>query len=229
VLPSLAHHVPDIQTAAVKTNQLLFSVIQNLPIVSPTTSPTNMAPPVPFKEGTESALALSLNRLPVTKDGDAADAVRGKGVTAIVNQLGGTGSSSSSLLEKDSTPFPTAPSVSSRTELPMPDTGGPLGASGEKDNALLPVKEEESSSEPFDYQAMVSALTVQFLSEHEDTRVAALKWLIMLHQRVPQKVCLIHFPASLRVEAYLSLFRSLPWMTGLSQLSSRPSPIPLRK
>lgn len=43
-------------------------------------------------------------------------------------------------------------------------------------------------SDPFDYQATVNILTVQFLSEHEETRVAALKWLIMLHQKVPKKV-----------------------------------------
>ena len=75
----------------------------------------------------------------------------------------------------------------------MLDTSGPQGSSGEKANALLLVKEEWSTSEPFDYQAMVSALTIQFLSEHEDTRVAALKWLIMLHQKVPQKVCFVYF------------------------------------
>ena len=78
----------------------------------------------------------------------------------------------------------------------MADTSGQQGSSGEKANALLLVKEEKSTSEPFDYQAMVSALTVQFLSEHEDTRVAALKWLIMLHQKVPQKVSFCTLPAS---------------------------------
>lgn len=185
MLPSLAHHVPDIQTAAVNTNQLLFSVIQNLPITSPTISPISAVPPAPPKvpEGTE----VSTNRQLSMKDGDAIDAGKAKGVTAIVNQRSGTGSPSSSILEKDSTPFPTAPSVSSRAESPMPDASGPLGTGGEKVNALLPVAEERLG-EPFDYQAMVSALTVQFLSEHEDTRVAALKWLIMLHQKVPQKV-----------------------------------------
>lgn len=43
--------------------------------------------------------------------------------------------------------------------------------------------------DPFDYQATVNELTVQFLSEFEETRVAALKWLIMLHQKAPKKVC----------------------------------------
>lgn len=193
MLPSLAHHVPDIQTAAVQTNQLLFGVIQSLPITSPLVSPINAVPPVPPKapEVAEPVIALPSNRLSLAKDGDAVDAVKAKGVTAITNQLGGSGSSSSSILEKDSTPFPTATSVSSRAESPMVDATGPLAVSGEKVMALPPMR-EENSSEPFDYQAMVSALTVQFLSEHEDTRVAALKWLIMLHQKVPQKVGFVH-------------------------------------
>jgi vacuole morphology and inheritance protein 14 len=40
-----------------------------------------------------------------------------------------------------------------------------------------------------DYAAAVSALTLQFLNEHEATRVAALTWLIMLHRKAPRKVC----------------------------------------
>ncbi|KAL1633294.1 hypothetical protein SLS56_002927 [Neofusicoccum ribis] len=39
-----------------------------------------------------------------------------------------------------------------------------------------------------DYEAAVNALTLQFLNEHEATRVAALSWLIMLHRKAPRKV-----------------------------------------
>ncbi|KAL1640125.1 hypothetical protein SLS58_007239 [Diplodia intermedia] len=38
-----------------------------------------------------------------------------------------------------------------------------------------------------DYEAAVNALTLQFLNEHEATRVAALSWLIMLHRKAPRK------------------------------------------
>jgi len=40
-----------------------------------------------------------------------------------------------------------------------------------------------------DYDAAVNALTLQFLNEHEATRVAALQWLIMLHRKAPRRVC----------------------------------------
>jgi vacuole morphology and inheritance protein 14 len=55
--------------------------------------------------------------------------------------------------------------------------------------------EEPGSSGPsprpvpeLDYQAAVNALTLQFLNEHEATRVAAIAWLIMLHRMAPGKV-----------------------------------------
>ncbi|KAJ5296071.1 hypothetical protein N7508_010892 [Penicillium antarcticum] len=52
-----------------------------------------------------------------------------------------------------------------------------------------------------DYAAAVNSLTLQFLNEHEATRVAALSWLIMLHRKAPRKVVAFNdgtFPALLK-------------------------------
>lgn len=52
-----------------------------------------------------------------------------------------------------------------------------------------------------DYGAAVGTLTLQFLNEHEATRVAALSWLIMLHGKAPRKVLATNdgtFPALLK-------------------------------
>ncbi|KAI9723598.1 MAG: hypothetical protein M1812_000898 [Candelaria pacifica] len=52
-----------------------------------------------------------------------------------------------------------------------------------------------------DYAAAVNALTLQFLNEHEATRVGALTWLIMLHRKAPRKILAINdgtFPALLK-------------------------------
>jgi vacuole morphology and inheritance protein 14 len=52
-----------------------------------------------------------------------------------------------------------------------------------------------------DYGAAVGTLTLHFLNEHEATRVAALTWLIMLHQKAPRKVLATNdgtFPALLK-------------------------------
>jgi vacuole morphology and inheritance protein 14 len=58
-----------------------------------------------------------------------------------------------------------------------------------------------SPTPDLDYAAAVNALTLQFLNEHEETRVAALGWLIMLHRKAPKKVLAFNdgtFPALLK-------------------------------
>lgn len=50
---------------------------------------------------------------------------------------------------------------------------------------------QENMSDPFDYFATVNSLTLQFLNEHEETRVAAFEWLIMLHKKAPNKILTI--------------------------------------
>ncbi|KAK7205325.1 vacuolar protein 14 C-terminal Fig4p binding-domain-containing protein [Myxozyma melibiosi] len=52
-----------------------------------------------------------------------------------------------------------------------------------------------------DYPATVNALTLHFLNEREETRVAALDWLIMLHRKASRKILAINdgtFPALLK-------------------------------
>ncbi|CAG8607608.1 10557_t:CDS:2, partial [Dentiscutata heterogama] len=45
--------------------------------------------------------------------------------------------------------------------------------------------------DPFDYQATVEALVRQFSNIHEETRVASLDWLLMLHKKAPKKILAI--------------------------------------
>ncbi|KAF1973338.1 ARM repeat-containing protein [Bimuria novae-zelandiae CBS 107.79] len=67
-----------------------------------------------------------------------------------------------------------------------------------------PAEERGPSPRPIpelDYQAAVNALTLQFLNEHEATRVAAIAWLIMLHRMAPGKILSVEdgtFPALLK-------------------------------
>ncbi|ODQ63966.1 ARM repeat-containing protein [Nadsonia fulvescens var. elongata DSM 6958] len=58
-----------------------------------------------------------------------------------------------------------------------------------------------SRSQLLDYSATVNSLTLHFLNEQEQTRVAALDWLIMLHRKTPKKMLAINdgtFPALLK-------------------------------
>ena len=72
------------------------------------------------------------------------------------------------------------------------------------ESELTPRSSEAPSPQPvsdLDYAAAVNALTLQFLNEHEATRVAALGWLIMLHRKAPKKVLAFNdgtFPALLK-------------------------------
>ncbi|EAT89774.1 hypothetical protein SNOG_03043 [Parastagonospora nodorum SN15] len=67
-----------------------------------------------------------------------------------------------------------------------------------------PAEDRTPSPRPIpelDYQAAVSALTLQFLNEHEATRVAAIAWLIMLHRMAPGRILTVDdgtFPALLK-------------------------------
>jgi vacuole morphology and inheritance protein 14 len=76
----------------------------------------------------------------------------------------------------------------------QPQLSSPTGSQQPQLQPLQPQPVEPAVSmavpeepDPFDYQATVTGLTVQFLSEYEETRVAALKWLIMLHSKAPRK------------------------------------------
>jgi vacuole morphology and inheritance protein 14 len=67
---------------------------------------------------------------------------------------------------------------------------------GKGTRSPTPAEERGPSPRPIpelDYQAAVSALTLQFLNEHEATRVAAIAWLIMLHRIAPGRVRISQF------------------------------------
>jgi len=52
---------------------------------------------------------------------------------------------------------------------------------------MSPVAETNGDDDPFDVRETVNVLTLQFLSDHAETRIAALEWLLMLHLKAPTK------------------------------------------
>ncbi|KAK9473338.1 vacuolar protein 14 C-terminal Fig4p binding-domain-containing protein [Dipodascopsis tothii] len=65
--------------------------------------------------------------------------------------------------------------------------------------SLLP--DESERKLVLDYPATVNALTLHFLNEQEETRVAALEWLIMLHKKASRRILAINdgtFPVLLK-------------------------------
>ena len=77
-----------------------------------------------------------------------------------------------------------------RVSTPVPQSSTPISLSlkGEEDQALETVPVLDTPAPELDYFATVNALTLQFLNEHEETRVVALDWLIMLHKKAHKKV-----------------------------------------
>ena len=97
---------------------------------------------------------------------------------------------------------PLTPPTIARSTLTTPRVGSISGASvtsaDDKDSAIGSKEtqgREETPNDPFDYYATVNSLTLQFLNEHEETRVAAFDWLIMLHKKAPNKVSTAPFLA----------------------------------
>lgn len=175
ILASLAHHVPAIRSAALQTNYNLFKTVQQLP--SP---PTPIVQPEP-----------QLKASPPSHRNDLGHNRKESGTNLRINP--GT--------KTDNVPFPMASPLTAQ-----------LIPSGQGQSSRLPSQERmqnldslvsditisqqdtapdaPSPPDELDYQATVNALTIQFLNENEETRVAALQWLSMLHQKAPKKVSL---------------------------------------
>jgi vacuole morphology and inheritance protein 14 len=188
ILPNLAHHVPMIQTAAIRTNKLLQNVIQTLP--SPVDGPSRSSaekassirtvPVSPTPTGSNApSRASTLGKDPSFKD-ESPDSVSEVPsqipiLPSLQRSRGNVSETSPRVGEMLPPPLP--PSVSSRPQSPTSSTG-----------VLQSIPALLEENDLLDYQATVNELTIQFLSEYEETRVAALKWLIMLHQKAPKKV-----------------------------------------
>jgi len=75
------------------------------------------------------------------------------------------------------------------TKIPRPSTDVQTLQKTQGDSAPTPRPDSRAPSPRqswnVDYEGTINALTLQFLNEHEPTRVAALNWLIMLHRKSP--------------------------------------------
>jgi vacuole morphology and inheritance protein 14 len=199
ILPNLAHHVPMIQSAAIRTNKLLLSVIQKLPspVESSLTKPVVEKPvqsskiprsPTPTNTPTSSSRQSTLSTLSsqLTKEGLPESSLEGGQISqqSPTVQRARTSNGDLSLTPRAAPPAEILPPnpTSSRPHSPLSINS----QSGVNRNLAKSIVSEELDL--FDYQVTVNELTIQFLSEFEETRVAALKWLIMLHQKAPKKV-----------------------------------------
>lgn len=195
ILPNLAHHSPAIASAAHATNVNLYRVVQDIP--APTTPPSTRAQ----------------TTLPATAPGHrstgSVSSSRDRASAGSPTQLGNLSRHASiSRPAPSSASGPLSPRVRAGTISGEP-TAGIAGLSLSDDAAgtdrtSSPNAAADGSAvepDPFDYQTTVNALTLQLLDEHEETRVTALEWLLMLHSKSPRKILSMDdgtFPALLK-------------------------------
>ncbi|GJN87777.1 hypothetical protein Rhopal_000732-T1 [Rhodotorula paludigena] len=191
ILSALAHHVPAIQQAATDTNDILFSVVQSLPIDSPAPygaalSPsTDRSPPQPstvtFSHDRHLTASPPPSSIPFPTSSTAPPR------PGHDRQKPGS-DASAALLHHHPSSATLASTADSHLTVVSPLAPSPSGGSG----ALAFPPDLQDEYEPdgarFQYGLTVNELTLQFLSDNEETRVASLEWLLMLHQKAPRKI-----------------------------------------
>lgn len=237
VLSALAHHVPSIQQAAVDTNDHLFAVIERLPVDSPSStfsptsadySPSQPSPAVFAPHDRTNTASPPPSCIPFPSSSNNATPRPG-------HDRHKPGSDASIGLLHHQSSVSTFPSIASTSFHPSsvdehrpsaPIVGGGGGEFGYPPDLRDP---HEPDGVRFQYGATVNELTLQFLSENEETRVAALEWLLMLHQKAPSKVrtvSALFFSHSL--PHFFSLFLTLTTTSPITDRSSlattRPNP-----
>lgn len=179
LLPALSHDVDHVKQAANRVNQALMGYIMSLP-------------EEPAKTTASAEQAQIATQLPPTT-------YQGQGSTSAVPTVRALAHSNGDN-RRDS-----APNVKPIRKPASPEPVEQLPRTPQVQTPEPPAEEAQSpESKPhtdLDYEAAVNALTLQFLHEHEATRVAALAWLIMLHRKSPRKILAIQdatFPALLK-------------------------------
>lgn len=200
ILPNLSHPVPMIQSAALRTNKALLDVVQSLPppvdvsTRQSTDKSSSAASQIAPGSPTPALASLAPSRQPTAVKDNTAIRDLGTPETFPTPEAAATNERppTSSSQRTRTNALQSGTTIAADTAVPAAQASRP--ASPVSAISMLQVQTSPEASllqekpEQLDYQATVNALTIQFLSEHEDTRVAALKWLIMLHQKAPRKV-----------------------------------------
>lgn len=219
-----------IQSAAVETNQLLYSVIQNLPDpkiehvddpAQPSTKGTLPAPTLSNSGPNTASVTSAPNSLNVisgirkenapaelniealtsrrkSSDGAGDGLKPNGGVTALPANGSVVKSKSLAVSPSPSEPqtpiafeYPNKSRPGSPSGIPIPIVSpGVTVLAQQQAQAISAIAAQSHPTEddPFDIRETVNVLTLQFVSEHEETRIAALEWLSMLHQKAPSEV-----------------------------------------
>ena len=201
ILPNLARDILMIQTAAQRTNKMLFNVIHDLP---PPTEPStrqstdknSLSSPPQAVPGSPTPTLPSLGHARSGKELPAPPkepSISESPPDPPTSQSGTHGT-----LQRPRSSVPLDQNRSSNLTQGNGETTASQPSRPESPTSTFSIPHVQASPEAsvlhekdrdlFDYQATVNVLRERFPCEHEETRVAALTWLIMLHQKAPKKV-----------------------------------------
>ncbi|KAF9177435.1 hypothetical protein BGZ51_008762, partial [Haplosporangium sp. Z 767] len=179
VLPSLAHPVNSIRTIANETNLSLYKLVYESAL-----PPEPQPQPQSQQQSTASpsiAPALS-DRNPQPRSQSPRP-------------------QSPKAQDRSTMSFASSGSIASKLTGTTSKDQSPKDLTVERTTSPVPMQKPTLDQLEFDYVATVNALTLQFLNEHEQTRVASLEWLLMLHKRAPHLILTIDdgsFPVLLK-------------------------------
>ncbi|ORZ11193.1 vacuolar protein 14 C-terminal Fig4p binding-domain-containing protein [Absidia repens] len=184
VLPSLAHHVPVIHDFAEATNESLKKLVLEAPVKTTTSATTSTKEPASTTAMTPTPPSASSIGPNDVLDPNVPLAPTATSLAAVTQQL-----------NEPQQQYHHHQQQSRRSNITSPTSMTIF----DHDHSLAPV--ETGAPDPFDYQATLANLRLQFLNEHEETRVASLEWLLMLHKKAPHKILVSDdgtFPALLK-------------------------------
>ncbi|GAA5924143.1 Vac14p [Sporobolomyces koalae] len=197
ILKGLGHHVPAIQAIARTTNDLFYSIVYALPDPEPhkpAAQPTQAQAPLAANSNLRKDTSPTLAQLP--RDRNLTSSPPPSSIPFPSATPGFTprhdrnkpGSDASIGLQPISQQ-PSTVSLARFNEPPSLDTG----ADSVVDDSFRGLTGDESSlldefDVKFEYAATVNEVTFALVSENEETQVAALQWLLMLHQKAPRKI-----------------------------------------
>lgn len=174
-----------------------------IPEMNDSTRSPSAAPVSDPLEAATAPPAINATSAPATVSGGAAQ--RGATSSMLTSGLGHkTRQSATISLHQVSEPVTPSSNDASATSIANPSKGAKVQSEYASTTAppaqpltltssLLSPKAEtqqmmEEDQDPFDVKETVNVLTLQFLSDHAETRIAALEWLLMLHLKAPDKV-----------------------------------------
>ncbi|CAH7682821.1 vacuolar protein 14 C-terminal Fig4p binding-domain-containing protein, partial [Phakopsora pachyrhizi] len=206
ILRCLSHDRPYIKQVAIEANYDLFTAIEHLPTPPPPLVVPQPSPSLPLLPSSPSIPQNAATGSPMTQPepekrrqsrqfGPQGPSLIEKAKAKIAKAERASAVQAKGPLSWAPTRFRKLGAPNERIAEPLNHQGPPTPTT------VKPPDEAQLPPDPLDYPLTVNSLTLQFIDQHEETRLAALKWLMMLHNKVPHKILTLEdgtFPVLLK-------------------------------